>query len=332
MILRPQPTFRDVLFTLKGSIAKQIAVQLSAITLVACGVTLLATRHPELFGKLSAMPFTLIGLALSIFMSFRNSACYDRWWEGRKQWGQLIVEVRCLLRESNAFAEDPARVPMLRAIVGFSHALAARLRGEDERTAAAPWMSPAYATVDMPNLTDLALVEVGRHCQDLAARQVISEWRYTILDTRLVSMSGVHTACERIKGAPVPFAYTLLLHRTAYMFCCLLPFGLAGPLGLGDAARDGDRQLHVLRPRCARRRVGGSRSAASPTTCRSTPWCASSSARPWRRWASATCRLRWCQRPSCSPRRHTRDIRTKTRKKIPDVHFADASVSGMTRL
>ena len=92
-------------------------------------------------------------------------------------------------------------------------------------------MSPAYATVDMPNLTDLALVEVGRHCQDLAARQVISEWRYTILDTRLVSMSGVHTACERIKGAPVPFAYTLLLHRTAYMFCCLLPFGLAGPLG-----------------------------------------------------------------------------------------------------
>ena len=231
MIIRPKPTVWDMLFTLKGSIAKHIALRLVVITAIACLVTMWAEIHPAAFAKLATAPFTLVGLSLSIFMSFRNNACYDRWWEGRKQWGQLVVEVRCLLRESLAFSTDPGRAPMLRAVCGFAHALAARLRDRDERAAAAPWMPAGFPAGAAPNVTDATLLEVGRLAQDLVARGTVSEWRYQILDARLVAMSGVHTACERIKGTPLPFAYTLLLHRTAYLFCCLLPFGLASPLG-----------------------------------------------------------------------------------------------------
>jgi putative membrane protein len=32
----------------------------------------------------------------------------------------------------------------------------------------------------------------------------------------------------------VPFGYTLLLHRTAYLFCFLMPFGFADTLGWGS--------------------------------------------------------------------------------------------------
>ncbi len=37
---------------------------------------------------------------------------------------------------------------------------------------------------------------------------------------------------QRIKSTPTPFAYTLLLHRTAWLFCMLLPFGLVSSLEL----------------------------------------------------------------------------------------------------
>jgi putative membrane protein len=231
MIVRPKPTFWGVVFTLKGSIAQHIAIRLLAITALAFGVTLLSFRHPELFQRLGAAPFTLIGLSLSIFMSFRNNACYDRWWEGRKQWGQLVVEVRSFARESQAFAHDPARVPMLRALCGFSHALAARLRDASEIAVAKPWLPLGADLQAAPNITNAILATVGRDCVDLASRGVVSEWRYTMLEARLVSMSGIQAACERIKGTPLPFAYMLLLHRTAYLFCCLLPFGIAQPLG-----------------------------------------------------------------------------------------------------
>jgi putative membrane protein len=60
---------------------------------------------------------------------------------------------------------------------------------------------------------------------------VISEFRYTTLEQRLSGLSEVQATCERIKGTPLPFPYTLLLHRTIYIFCLLLPFALAEPLG-----------------------------------------------------------------------------------------------------
>ena len=43
----------------------------------------------------------------------------------------------------------------------------------------------------------------------------------------------MQAACERIQGTPLPFAYTLLLYRTAWLYCLLLPFGLAESLGWG---------------------------------------------------------------------------------------------------
>ena len=115
MIVRPKPTLWDVLFTLKGSIASDIALKLLVITLLSALVTLVSFQDPALFSRFSAAPFTLIGLSLSIFMSFRNNACYDRWWEGRKQWGQLFVEIRSLIRETADLSADPVRVAMLRA-------------------------------------------------------------------------------------------------------------------------------------------------------------------------------------------------------------------------
>ena len=231
MIVRRKPSFWGVLFTLRGSIARHIAPRLLTITVFACIVTVLSFRDPAYFARLSAAPFTLIGLSLSIFMSFRNNAAYDRWWEGRRQWGQLIVEVRSLIRESSAFQADPARAPILRATCGFCHALCARLRDKDEIDAARGWLDPGLDLAQAPNVTDSVLAEVGRHCSSLASAGTISEWRYTILEARLVAMSGIQAACERIKTTPLPFAYTLLLHRTAYLFCLLLPFGLAAPLG-----------------------------------------------------------------------------------------------------
>jgi ion channel-forming bestrophin family protein len=52
-----------------------------------------------------------------------------------------------------------------------------------------------------------------------------------MLDGTVGRMSAVLAACERIRNTPVPFGYTLLLHRTAYLFCFLLPFGFADALG-----------------------------------------------------------------------------------------------------
>ncbi|MGE8169520.1 bestrophin family protein [Pseudomonas putida] len=230
MIVHPRPDVLRVLFTLKGSIVKRIALRCLMITLLAALIVLVERHFPAFFYPVSATPFTLLGLSLSIFMSFRNNACYDRWWEGRKAWGQLIIEVRSFARESVAIADPQQRQTILRALCGFAHALNARLRGEDELTVARPWLAEPSA-VGPHNVCDGILRDVGAQCSRLAEQQLISEWRYTLLEQRLVGLSQVQATCERIKGTPLPFPYTLLLHRTIYIFCLLLPFALAEPLG-----------------------------------------------------------------------------------------------------
>jgi putative membrane protein len=52
------------------------------------------------------------------------------------------------------------------------------------------------------------------------------------MDRSLGALGAVQAGCERIASTPIPFAYTLLLHRTAYLYCLLLPFGLVDLIGV----------------------------------------------------------------------------------------------------
>lgn len=74
MIVRSQPSFQDIIFTVHGSILPRIARRLAAIAIVSVIAILAAQAHPGIFARISTIPFTLIGIALSIFMSFRNNA------------------------------------------------------------------------------------------------------------------------------------------------------------------------------------------------------------------------------------------------------------------
>src|SRR5690606_31697493 len=66
---------------------------------------------------------------------------------------------------------------------------------------------------------------------DLRREGSVDPIGFRILDERLSALSAVQAGCERIAGTPLPFAYSLLLRRTAYIVCLLLPFALVGATG-----------------------------------------------------------------------------------------------------
>ncbi len=229
MIVRKQPTFRDILFAVRGSILPHIARQLLAVALVSIVAVVAADEWPGIFSRISAIPFTLIGIALSVFMSFRSNACYARWWEGRLLWGELLIASRSFARET-ATLDEADRHAMLRGICGFAHGLGARLRGQDEATAIAAWYDIGR-DAQGPNPTDAVLGHLGRRCLELKRDGRVDAIHWSVLEGQLGRMSHVQGGCERILLTPVPFSYSLLLLRTATVFCITLPFALAGSLG-----------------------------------------------------------------------------------------------------
>ncbi len=235
MIVRRRPTAFELLFIMRGSILPTIAPRLCIVFAISSLVAWLWYVRPQISHELNPAPFTLIGIALSIFLGFRNNACYERWWEGRKQWGQLVSVSRGVLREFlTVLPEDTAlRRRLGRRVVAFAHALRSQLRGLDGDTIGGWLPEGEFARIaGHRSRPDAIMLAQAGELSQLLRRGEISDICYRGLSDRLMVMTDIQTACERLRSTPMPFAYTLLLHRTAWLFCMFLPLGLVGTLGL----------------------------------------------------------------------------------------------------
>ena len=65
-----------------------------------------------------------------------------------------------------------------------------------------------------------------RFAQWRAAGQ-LSDVVWVPLEQSLVALTDILGACERIKNTPIPYSYTVLMHRIVALYCVLLPLGIA---------------------------------------------------------------------------------------------------------
>ncbi|KVC51653.1 hypothetical protein WI72_25065 [Burkholderia ubonensis] len=236
MIVRPREHWLRMLFVWNGSVLQTILPQLAltlAISIVALwtGGRVMGEKVP-----LNPTPFTLIGLTLAIFAAFRNNASYDRYREARHLWGGVLTAARTLASQTLAyrvFDTDGERRAFMLALVAFVYALKHQLRGTDAATDLRSRLDDAtYAQVEPLKFRPIAILHGLR--TTLAARADagrLADTRLWMLDARLDELVAMVSGCERIASTPIPFSYDVLLHRTIYAYCMLLPFGLVDSIG-----------------------------------------------------------------------------------------------------
>ena len=245
MIVRNRPSAFQLFFIMRGSIVPRIKGQVLCTVAVAVLVTM---AHGTLFNQkvtLTPIPFSLIGLALAIFLGFRNTASYDRWWEGRKIWGELVIRSRSLARlivnhvgpaaggAGHDVGHEAGRPRiMVRRLIAFAFALKHHLRGtRDDQSRAYLTSGDAQAVAASVNVPDQLLRLLSRDVAALAASGRLDPMLAAQMEDNLTALAGVQAGCERIRHTPLPFSYSLLLHRTAYLYCFGLPFGLVDTTG-----------------------------------------------------------------------------------------------------
>lgn len=229
MIIRPRPSLLMLFFVVKGSIILRTWPQLAAVGVLSAAVVAAHRYAPDLVPGVNPAPLTLIGIALSIFLSFRNSACYDRWWEARKLWGQIIQTARDIARQTVVLDDQPEvasveRRAILETVIAFGHAAVRQLRRETTSQAAGETALPA-------NSADTVLHRAAALIGQMLRQGRLAPVEALALNESLGRLTQALVGCERLANTPLPFAYTLLLHRTAYLFCFILPFGFADTLG-----------------------------------------------------------------------------------------------------
>jgi putative membrane protein len=237
VIVREKPTVWKLFFVLRGSLVQHILPQIGVVAGISLIVVTLQRTGLIHITPITPLALSVIGAALAIFAAFRNAAAYDRWWEARKTSGQVVIETRGLARESRSYIAEVHgdEIPQRMALrcIAFIHLVRDFLRdqpiGDDtaryllpeERAALATSRNPPNRLLDYFS-ADIAAVLGGRRLSPQMAQT---------LENRVAGLTAAFASVERTKVTPMPFVYTLLVHRTAYLFCLLLPFGFADSSG-----------------------------------------------------------------------------------------------------
>jgi len=225
MIVREKPGLWDLLTALRGSIVPRVIAPVGVLAAVAA-VMVALDRLTGLAPHLDGSAFAVFGIGLSLFLGFRNNAAYDRWWEARKLWGGLLADMRSLAREVEVFLPDPdTRHAVLRAALVFLHAHRLNLRRLSPK---APGQEAVAETAHPP---DAALDRVNALLATAHREGRMDGFGARALSARVGSIALQQAGCERIANSPLPFVYSLLIYRTTYLYCLLLPLALIGSTG-----------------------------------------------------------------------------------------------------
>jgi len=194
---------------------------------------------------LTITPFSLMGVAISIFLGFRNNASYDRYWEARKLWGRMVNVSRSWARqvmtlvcaEEDASDARKAQVHEIQETlvlrqVAFTHALRLHLRRDDRWEELGAWLDDdELERLKTESNRPAAITHRTGELLCAAWRDgLIHPMHVPLLEGSLTEITGIQGGCERILATPVPFVYNVLMHRIVGLYCVFLPFGLVTSL------------------------------------------------------------------------------------------------------
>lgn len=212
-------------------------------------------RIPQPFG----LPvLSLLGIILGLLLVFRTNTAYDRWWEGRRLWGQLVNSSRALARHLHALLPAHATARRLRyqqLIAAFPHALARHLRALGEGAA-----SPAHRLVrkrgeeiderarergdellaalseelaGAPHVPNRLLSRLaGEVHSDVAQGHLPREATIALMPLMTV-FDDITGACERIRRTPIPMGYSSYIRQFILLYALVVPFAMANEYGYG---------------------------------------------------------------------------------------------------
>jgi putative membrane protein len=184
---------------------------------------------------LGAEAAVINGLVLGTLLAFRNKEAYDRWWEARKLWGQLVNDTRNLAYKVRAYVEAPAAElqDFGRSLAGFAHGLRLHLRRPGPLQ-----QVPGFAD-DPAQPGHVPSYLAGRVLGDLARwgrAGLLGGQVPLLLDPHARGLLDVCGACERIRNTPLPASYRALLRHGILLYLLLAPWSLQLEVGAWGVA------------------------------------------------------------------------------------------------
>lgn len=192
------------------------------------------------FLAMSGIPVTILGSAIGVFLAFRTSSAYERWWEARMLWGGLVNYSRTLARQAltlitpTSESMQALQRGMVMKQIAFVYALRCHLRKQNPY----PELGNVLPAADVEalrkfkNVPSALLLMLGKDIAAAYEEGAVDSIRLASLDESLTQLANIQGACERIKNTPLPRQYDYFPRLLVTFFCLLLPLGFVEDFGL----------------------------------------------------------------------------------------------------
>ncbi len=229
----PKEWFKYIFYFQRGDTTLKLLPLMIAIGVYASIVAYILLEYLKLSDstdlKNISIMHSLLGFVISMLLVFRTNTAYDRWWEGRKQWGALMNSSRNLSLKINGLVptEYKAERQFFRNMIpNYAFALKNHLRGKfipGEFEATAFMGSEVLAPDDhVPNQIAAAIYA---KTFELQRNGVLLPEHVIVLSNEIETFTNTCGACERIKNTPIPLSYSSFIKKFIFAYCLTLPIG-----------------------------------------------------------------------------------------------------------
>lgn len=168
--------------------------------------------------------YSLLGFVISMLLVFRTNTAYDRWWEGRRKWGELVNDSRNLAVKIAAMELDPVSNEFFaRHIANFPLVCKEHLR---EGTQFELLDLTAEETEFLQHVDHIpsGIVElIWLKIHVLQREGKLTPEDLLRLDRNLNGFLDSIGACERIKNTPIPYSYSMFFKKFIFIYVVTLP-------------------------------------------------------------------------------------------------------------
>lgn len=179
----------------------------------------------------------LLGGAISLLLVFRTNSAYDRWWEGRKHWGDLTNQSRNILLKLNSILPQhdiENRIFFKKIVPLYALALRKHLlkNNTDDELFENNLFDGIQNEISTSNHLPNTIASIIFNRIDFLCKEgKITQLQLIYLNEELRAFTNICGACERIKNTPIPYSYSVFIKKFIFGYIMTLPFGYVFSLG-----------------------------------------------------------------------------------------------------
>jgi ion channel-forming bestrophin family protein len=180
-----------------------------------------------IFFGLGAEFHGFLGLVLGTLLVFRTNTSYDRWWEGRKLWGQLVNDSRNLAIKVQTCVRAPVadKQRLGKWLISFAYALKAHLRG-GTRLSEVPGVPEVPPGDEPPHAPAYIAASIYEQFEQWRLNDQLGGFELLFLDQHAASLMNICGACERIQKSPISISYRWYIRQAIAIYMLTVPWGL----------------------------------------------------------------------------------------------------------